>query len=73
MWKCPNCNELIPESKNRCEFCDIARPTNTAVNGNYCINPDCSAYQVNIKDAEQKICRVCGELTSVGKKIKEMI
>ncbi len=72
MWKCPKCNELIPDSKNKCEFCDIARPTDKAVGGNYCTNPTCPEYQVDVGNSEQKICRKCVELTSVGKKIKEM-
>ncbi len=73
MWECPHCNELIPDSKDKCEFCDIARPTNKAAGGNYCTNPNCSAYQVELDNADQKICRKCGELTSVGERIKEMI
>nr|WP_302144137.1 hypothetical protein [uncultured Schaedlerella sp.] len=72
MWKCPNCDELIPDSKNVCAFCDTAKPTGKVAGGNYCINPKCSEYKIDVGNASQKICRKCGELTSVGKKIKDM-
>lgn len=73
MWKCPECGELIPDSKNKCEFCDILRPTNKAEGGNYCTNPNCPAYKVEVGNADQKICRKCGELTRIGKIVKDMI
>lgn len=73
MWRCLKCNELIPDSKNKCELCGIARPTNSAASGNHCTNPNCSAYKVDVGNTEQKICHTCGELTSIGKAIKKMI
>lgn len=73
MWICSKCKEQIPDSKNKCEFCDIARPTGKADGGNYCINPKCSAYKVEISNDSQKICHKCGELTHIGKIIKDMI
>ncbi len=72
MWKCPNCDELIPDSKTVCAFCDTVKPTGKADGGNYCIDPNCSAYKADVGNTTQKICRVCGGLTSVGKKIKDM-
>ena len=69
MWICPNCGESIPDTKNVCAFCDTP---NTAHTGNYCINPNCTSYKVELGDI-RKICPECGELTSVGKKIKDML
>jgi len=67
MWTCPNCGEHIPDTKNSCAFCDTPKIIHT---NNYCINPNCASYKVELNDA-RKVCPVCGELTSVGKTIKD--
>lgn len=69
MWICSNCGEQIPDSKESCAFCDTPRIVRT---DNRCVNPQCEAYNMDLNDL-RKICPVCGELTSVGKKIKEML
>lgn len=69
MWTCPNCGEQIPDLKDSCAFCGTPRKIRT---NNYCLNSKCSKYNVELDDM-RTICNVCGELTSVGKKIKEML
>ena len=69
MWTCPNCGEQIPDIKDYCAFCDTKRVIHT---NNYCINPNCTSYKIELNDM-RNICPKCGELTSVGKKVKDMI
>lgn len=68
MWTCPNCNEQIPDSKETCAICGFPRKSHT---NNYCINPKCQSYKIELDDM-RKICSVCGELTNVGKQIEEL-
>ena len=69
MWICTNCGEHIPDTKDRCAFCDTPKNIHT---DNYCINPKCISYKKELDDM-RKICPECGELTSVGKKVKDML
>lgn len=68
MWKCPNCGEQIPDSKESCAFCETVKPKPVK---NYCINPNCAAYKDELDD-DRKVCDKCGELTSVGKIVKSL-
>lgn len=68
MWICSNCGEQIPDFKDTCAFCNTPKHIRT---NNFCINPNCPSFQIELDDM-RKICPKCGELTSVGKKIKDM-
>ena len=68
MWTCPNCGERIPDSVNKCAFCEAAKPKTIK---NYCINSTCSAYKEPLAD-DRKVCDKCGGLTLVGKTIKDL-
>ena len=73
MWKCPKCGETFPDHVSKCAFCDITKPTGQLEGGNYCINPNCSAYQKELGNATQKTCYVCEGLTRLGKMLKDML
>ncbi len=67
-WQCPKCGELIPDFKDSCSFCNTQKPKSAE---NYCINPQCKSYKVSLND-QRKVCHDCGELTYVGKMIKDL-
>ena len=68
MWRCPKCGSEIPDHVDSCAFCEIKRPQPIK---NYCINPICYSYKMDLSN-EVKICPDCGQLTYVGKRIKDL-
>lgn len=68
MWKCPKCGSEIPDNVGSCAFCEIKRPEPEK---NYCINPQCTSYKKDL-DEWRKICPDCGQLSYIGKIIKDL-
>lgn len=66
--KCPNCGSLIGEESIYCTKCGAHRP---AAAQNRCENPDCLRHKRGFEfDSEDMYCDLCGQPTTLGKKVE---
>ncbi len=68
---CTLCGATMDSDSLFCSECGAPIPTRTE---NYCTNPECVNHQNRVLlDEKARFCKHCGKLTTIGKKIEDMI